>query len=120
MTVELSARLRPVVAVLAAKPGAEPPPTGGAGMWKVAEKIFAIVAQTRNMQGVIVKCDPHLVEILKDTYAGVGHFGHLDRRFWICIDVRADVPMDEIERLIGHSYDLIVRGLTRKQRAGLA
>ena len=31
----------------------------------------------------------------------------------------ADVPGDEVERLVGQSYDLVVAGLTKKQKADL-
>ena len=68
---------------------------------------------------MILKCDPHLVEILKQQYAGVGHRSHLDRRFWISVNLEADVPAAEIERLAADSYDLVRAGLTRKQRAEL-
>jgi predicted DNA-binding protein (MmcQ/YjbR family) len=69
---------------------------------------------------VILKCDPHLAEVLREQYSGVGHRSHLDRRFWICVTLDGDVPTDEIERLAAHSYDLVCAGLTRKQKAELA
>ena len=69
---------------------------------------------------MILKCDPHLAEMLREQYAGVGHRSHLDRRFWIAVDLDADVPPDEVERLVAHSYEQVRGGLTRKQRAALA
>ena len=60
------------------------------------------------------------MDVLKETYEGVGHRGHLDRRFWICINLRKDVPYEEAERLVAGSYDLIVSGLIKKQKAELA
>ena len=81
-------------------------------------KTFAIL-QVRGFENVILKCDPHLVEILKQQYAGVGHRSHLDRRFWICVELDADVPAAEIERLAAGSYDLVRAGLTKKQRSEL-
>ena len=81
-------------------------------------KMFAILT-TRRTQNVILKCDPHLAEILREQYDGVGHRSHLDRRFWICVYLDTDVPLDETERLIAQSYDLVCAGLTRKQRAEL-
>ena len=88
-------------------------------LYKVMGKMFAILA-VRGTENVIVKCDRRLVEVLKETYAGVGHRGHLDRRFWISIALDADVPPDEIQRLVAGSYDLVCAGLTRKQKAELA
>ncbi|CAN5866786.1 hypothetical protein BH11PSE1_BH11PSE1_30230 [soil metagenome] len=108
-------------ALLDAKPGAvgAPLPSAkGVFLYKVMGRMFAILT-LRGEPSVILKCDPHLVEILKDQYQGVGHRSHLDRRFWICVTLGSDVPAGEIERLVAGSYDLIRAGLTRKQRAEL-
>lgn len=108
-------------AFLDARPGAvgAPLPSAkGVLLYKVMGKMFAILS-LRGQPSVNVKCDPHLVEILKEQYEGVGHRGHLDRRFWICVKLDSDVPADEIEGLVAGSYDLIRAGLTRKQRAEL-
>jgi predicted DNA-binding protein (MmcQ/YjbR family) len=112
-------------AVLEAMPGAVGQPmTAATGttplvlIFKVMGKMFAILS-LRGAQNVILKCDPHLAEVLREQYAGVGHRSHLDRRFWISVDLDADVPAAEIERLAAQSYDLVRAGLTRKQRAEL-
>jgi predicted DNA-binding protein (MmcQ/YjbR family) len=96
-------------------PGGRPPP---AMMYKVMGKMFAIVGLGK-VEHVILKCDPHLVEVLKETYAGVGHRSHLDARNWISVELDADVPADEIARLVDQSYDLVCATLTRRQRAEL-
>jgi predicted DNA-binding protein (MmcQ/YjbR family) len=96
-------------------PGGRPPP---AMIFKVMGKMFAIVGLGK-VQHVILKCDPHLVEVLKETYAGVGHRSHLDPRNWISVALDADVPEDEIGRLVEQSYELVCAGLTRKQREAL-
>lgn len=114
--------LAAVRAALAARPGAagdELPSAPGVVLHKVMGKMFAIL-EARKAQYLIVKCDPHLVDILREQYQGVGHRSHLDRRFWICIDLRSDVPTDEIVSLIERSYALVCEGLTRKQKAELA
>jgi predicted DNA-binding protein (MmcQ/YjbR family) len=112
----------PLESILAAMPGAigEPLPSAkGVVLYKVMGKMFAIL-ERRKIQCVILKCDPHLAEILREQYAGVGHRSHLDRRFWISIDLEGDVPPEEVERLAGLSYDLVCTGLTTKQKAELA
>ncbi len=84
--------------------------------YKVMGKMFAILS-LGNAQYLILKCDPHLMEILKETYTGVSHRSHLDPRYWLSVDLDADVPEDEIARLVDQSYDLVCATLTRKQRA---
>lgn len=99
-----------------------PVPRGGptpAIMYKLAGKMFAILS-VRGDPFVIVKCDPALADMLRQTWRGVGHRSHLDKRFWISLDLDADVPADEIRKLVHGSYDLIRASLTAKQRAELA
>lgn len=111
---------------LDAVPGAEAAPMNASRgtqplvlIYKVMGKMFAILS-VRGYAYVILKCDPHLAETLRDQYAGVGHRSHLDRRYWISIDLEADVPLDEAKRLALHSFDQVRASLTRKQQAALA
>ena len=121
----LSPRTAAVKVSLEAKPGAVAEPTSApnasvpsALIYKVMGKMFAILS-TRGFEGVSLKCDPHLAEILREQYAGVGHRYHLDRRHWISVRLDADVPLEEVERLAAQSYDLVCANLTRRQRAEL-
>jgi predicted DNA-binding protein (MmcQ/YjbR family) len=110
-----------VKATLAAKPGAvcAPLPSApGVLIYKVMDKMFAIL-EIRRIEAVILKCDPNLAEILHEQYAGVGHRSHLDRRYWICVNLNSDVPAEEIERLATQSYELVRAKLTRKQKGEL-
>ena len=114
--------LAAVRAALEARPGAEAsalPSAPGVVLHKVMGKMFAIL-EVRKARYLILKCDPHLIDILREQYSGIGHRSHLDRRFWICVDLDTDVPAGEIVGLIERSYDLVCAGLTRKQKAELA
>ena len=122
---DLKPRTAALKARLEAMPGAEAEPMSAPRgsrplvlIFKVMGKTFAIVG-LRDDEHVILKCDPHLAEILREQYAGVGHRSHLARRHWISVSLDADVPAQEIERLAAGSYDLVRAGLTRKQRAEL-
>ena len=118
---DLSRRATDLIAALDAKPGAvgAPLPSApGVVIYKVMGKMFAIL-ETRRIESVIFKCDPHLADTLRELYSGVGHRSHLDRRFWISVTLDADVPREEVERLAAHSYELVRAGLTRKHRAEL-
>jgi predicted DNA-binding protein (MmcQ/YjbR family) len=88
-------------------------------IYKVMGKMFAILS-IRRIENVILKCDPNLAHVLREQYTGVGHRSHLDRRYWISVNLDADVPADEVERLVEHSYGLVCSNLTRKQKAELA
>lgn len=121
----LSQETETLRAILGGMPGAfadpVPMPRGApapAVMYKLMGKMFAILS-VRGDAFVIVKCNPDLVDILRDTYSGISHRSHLDRRFWISIDLKADVPLSEIRKLIEGSYDLVYASLTRKQKEQL-
>jgi predicted DNA-binding protein (MmcQ/YjbR family) len=56
---------------------------------------------------------------MRTKYEGIGHRSHLDRRFWISVNLDSDVPASEVKRLVAHSYELVRAKLTRKQKAEL-
>ncbi len=123
---DLGRRTAALMACIEAKPGAIAKPMGAPNasgpsvlIYKVMGKMFAILS-IKGVENVILKCDPNLAHALREQYAGVGHRSHLDRRYWISVHLDADVPADEIETLVGHSYQLVCSGLTRKQKAEIA
>jgi predicted DNA-binding protein (MmcQ/YjbR family) len=89
-----------------------------ARLHKVMGKMFAIQS-LRGEEYVILKCDPTLAAALRRQYKGVGHRSHLDRRFWIAVNLNDDVPMPELRRMVDHSWALVSASLTRRQRAEL-
>ena len=122
----LSPRTAALMACIEAKPGAVAQPMGAPRastpnvlIYKVMGKMFAILS-IRGMENVILKCDPHLAHALRAQYTGVGHRSHLDRQHWISVSLDADVPTEEVQRLVGHSYELVSASLTRKLQAELA
>jgi len=120
--VTVSPHVAATIAAIEAMPGATGDPLAsakGVTLYKVMGKMFAIL-EARRLELVILKCDPHLAETLREQYEGVGHRSHLDRRFWISVTLNSDVPTDEIARLIAHSYDQVASKLTKKQKADLA
>jgi len=88
-------------------------------IYKIMGKMFAILS-LRAEPFVILKCDPFRADLLRQTFAGVGHRSHLDRRYWISVDLDGDVPPEEVESLVAHSWDQVAATLTRKQKEALA
>lgn len=87
-------------------------------LYKVSGKMFAVLT-LRGALYVVVKAEPFLVEILREQYEAVGKRTHLDPRHWIAIDLEGDMPAEEIAGHARGSYDLVVAGLSAKQRAAL-
>jgi len=112
--------------VLDAMPGAVAAPmTASRGseplvlIYKIMGKMFAILS-LRAEPFVILKCDPFRADLLRETYEGIGHRSHLDPRYWISVNLDSDVPPDEIQALVGHSWDQVAATLTRTQKDALA
>jgi predicted DNA-binding protein (MmcQ/YjbR family) len=112
MTTKISkaAPMTPRVAALAgfleAKPGAtvfkiRP----NVPIYKVSGKMFAILSAKTGY--VVLKCAPDSIPMLKAKYTGVGHKTHLDPRHWIAVEIDADVPLKEVQRLASLSYDMV-------------
>ena len=123
---ELPVQSAALKTVLDAMPGAVGEPmTASRGseplvlIYKIMGKMFAILS-LRAEPFVILKCDPFRADLLRDTYEGIGHRSHLDPRYWISVDLDADLPASEIEALVAHSWDQVAATLTRKQREELA
>jgi predicted DNA-binding protein (MmcQ/YjbR family) len=84
-------------------------------VFKVGGKMFAIVSAD-----VSVKCDPGYAVALRETYPSVSAGYHLDKRHWNTVVLDGSVPDDLLNDWIQDSYDLVLAGLTRAQRATLS
>ena len=115
-------QLEPLRAYLLAKPGtSEELPFGpDALVFKVLGKMFAIVSWQASPLSISLKCDPNLALLLRDTYAAVTPGYHLNKRLWNSVLLDGEVPDDEVEEMIDASYALVVKGMTRAQRAQLS
>jgi len=114
-------QLSPLRAYLLAKPGTtEELPFGpDALVFKVLGKMFALVAWQATPLSISLKCDPNLALLLRDTYAAVTPGYHLSKKHWNTVILDGEVPEDEVEEMIDASYELVVRGLSKREQARL-
>lgn len=107
-----------VIAACSVKPGAvEDYPFGDeVAVFKVADRMFALVPLGETPGSVSLKCDPELAISMRARYAGVTPGYHLSKRHWNTVTLDGSVPDEEVLELIDHSYDLVVARLTRAQR----
>ncbi len=85
-------------------------------VFRVAGKIFALVPNDASPPSVSLKCDPTFAEVLRQTYAAVTPGYHLNKRLWNTIVLDGGIPDDELEEMVDHSYEQVVKGLTKKER----
>ena len=70
-------------------------------------KIFALIAEGKTPINLSLKCDPQLAQVLRDKYETVMPGYHLNKKHWNTIVLSGQLPWEEIQALIRHSYDLV-------------
>lgn len=83
--------------------------------FKVAGKIFAITSFSIPLS-VNLKCDPELAAELRERYEEVQPGYHMNKKHWNTVIIEGSIPDRELKKMIDHSYQLIVKGLSKKQR----
>lgn len=99
-----------VIAACNARPGSvEDYPFGDeVAVFKVAGKMFALVALGPAPGSVSLKCDPDLAVGLRRRYAAITAGYHLNKRHWNTVIIDGSLPVDAIRDMIEDSYDLVV------------
>jgi len=79
----------------------------GTAVYKVGDKMFAIVSEGKQPVQISLKCDPILAEKLRQEYETILPGYHLNKKHWNTIILTGQLPWDEVQALIRHSYDLV-------------
>ncbi len=79
----------------------------GVAVYKVNEKMFALIQEGKEPVRISLKCDPKLSEVLRERYESVSPGYHLNKKHWNTIIVSGQLPWEEVQDLIRHSYDLV-------------
>lgn len=85
-------------------------------VFKVMNKMFAIVPLDEEEKRVNLKCEPARALELRDNYEAVQPGWHMNKAHWNTVYLERDLPDKEIRKLIDHSYDLILASLPKKRR----
>lgn len=90
-------------------------------VFRVRKKIFALMSMDQNPDSprINLKCEPVLAEMLRETYATVEAGFHMSKRHWNTVTVDGSIPEFEVYEMIDHSYEQVVKSLTRKEREAL-
>ena len=92
-------------------------------VYKVAGKMFALISLSKwesSNPFINLKCDPDYAIQLRDEYDNIQPGYHSSKKHWnsLCLKDN-DIPPKLLSELITHSYDLVVKGLTKKMRLEL-
>lgn len=78
-------------------------------VYKVKDKMFALIQEGKHPVRLSLKCDPELSKVLREKYEEVQAGYHLNKKHWNTIVLSGQLSWQEIQDLIRHSYDLVTR-----------
>lgn len=92
-------------------------------VFKVLGKMYALTSLKNWEAGtpsINLKCNPDYAQELRAAYKSIEPGYHMNKKHWNTIQLHQNnLPPKFIFELIDHSYDLVVKGLTKKQRDSL-
>ncbi len=88
-------------------------------VFKVLNKMFALVAWQEDPVTIALKADPIDVIILRQQYDAVKPGRYLHKKHWNSVTLDGSIPDKEVCRMIDESYRLVVQGMTRADQAKL-
>lgn len=88
-------------------------------VFKVMGKMF-VLCDVNEFRSINLKCDPELAISLREQYEGVNPGYHMNKQHWNTIDMDGSIDDRLIREWIDLSYNLIVKGLTKKLKEELS
>ncbi len=88
-------------------------------VFKVMGKVFALSGLNEEEAKVNLKCDPDRAIQLREEYPDIIPGYHMNKKHWNTIYLERELAEGLIRELIDHSYDLVVKKLTRKVKEEL-
>lgn len=76
-------------------------------VYKVKDKMFALIPEGKQPVRISLKCDPQLAQTLREKYETVMEGYHLNKKHWNTILLTGQLNETEIQDLIRHSYNLV-------------
>ncbi len=70
-------------------------------------KMFALISEGKAPVNLSLKCDPQLAQVLREKYETVMPGYHLNKKHWNTLILSGQLPWEEVQALIRHSYDLV-------------
>lgn len=76
-------------------------------VYKAGDKMFALISEGKDPVRVSLKCNPLLAEKLREKFETVLPGYHLNKKHWNTVILTGQLPWEEIQGLIRHSYELV-------------
>lgn len=82
----------------------------GVAVYKVGDKMFALIAEGKEPVRLSLKCDPLLAKTLREEYESVLPGYHLNKKHWNTLILTGQLSWDQVQDLIRLSYNLVTAG----------
>ncbi len=82
-------------------------------VFKVMDKMFALLDLSENSRGITLKCDPELALELREQYPEVTPAYHFNKEHWNTVVIDETIGDKLIFSWIDNSYDLVVQKLPK-------
>lgn len=79
----------------------------GVAVYKVGDKMFALIQEGKQPVRLSLKCDTVLSKVLREKYDTVMPGYHLNKQHWNTLVLTGQLPWEEVQGLVRHSYDLV-------------
>ena len=89
-------------------------------VFKVLGKMYVLTGLPKWERGeaaINLKADPEYAEELRAEYESIHPGYHMSKKHWNTIDIyQEELPVEFIFKLIDHSYDMVLKGMSKKMR----
>lgn len=79
----------------------------GVAVYKVDDKMFALITEGKVPVSISLKCDPLLAITLRKKYESVMPGYHLNKKHWNTLVLTGQLSWEEVQDLIRHSHNLV-------------
>jgi len=88
-------------------------------VFKVGGKIFALLDIDSQPTTVNLKCEPERAVQLREEHAAVVPGFHMNKRHWNTVTLGSSLRSSDLHDWIDHSYELVVKSLSKAARSEL-
>ena len=88
-------------------------------VYKVLGKMFALTGLEAGQFQINLKCNRDLIPELREKYTAVQPGYHMNKDHWNTVIIDGSISQKELIKMIDHSYDEVVRGMTKKMQEEL-
>ncbi|MEK6222654.1 MAG: MmcQ/YjbR family DNA-binding protein, partial [Chloroflexota bacterium] len=88
----------------------------GTLVYKVRDKMFALITEDNDPQRLNLKCDPEDAKALRAEHDAIIPGYHMNKKHWNSLILNGNLSNDITFELIDHSFKLVVNNLKKVER----